>query len=464
MLASNGAGISFAYFVGPLILLVFAAGYASMSMRIEKAGAFYSYVMAAFGRPAGVGAGFMALFGYLLFQAFVFALLGVTTNGMLAGFDSPFNLEWWGWTVISLALVAFLGYFNIDLSAKVLAVALILEVLAVLVIDFAILLQGGGVEGISFTSIFAPEVVTGGSLPLAIMFGLSVGLGFEATAIFRDEARDPRRTIPRAIYVSIGSALVFYVFATWALFQGFGGPAVMDTIASLDDPTALLFIASDTFIGPVFTHIVSVLAVTSMFACVLSYHNIAARYLHSLGHTVLPKPLSAVHPKHRSPFVASFTASIISALLFVAVLVAPTDIFTVMQWCIAIGTFAILLLLLLTAAAIFTFFRKHPELREGRWSGTLSPLLSGVAFLFIVVTALMNFGALSASGDPLVNIALQAVPFLLFVIGIVVALISRRRHPERYEHMHEQTSITSPVTTVDRASVDQPAINQEDAR
>jgi amino acid transporter len=447
MLASNGAGISFDYFIGPLLLLVFAGGYAAMSMKVKKAGAFYSYVTAGLGRPVGVGSGFMAVFGYLAFQAFVYLLMGFTMNSTLAAFGSAFNLEWWAWSIISIALVAVLGYLNIDLSAKVLSVALILEVLVIVIIDIAILAQGGGPEGISVTSIYTPEVILNGSLPLGIMFGLSIGLGFEATAIFRDEARNPERTIPRAIYISIISAAVFYGLATWVLIQGFGPSTVMETIGGLDDPTAAIFIAAGQYVGPVFVQIMSVLAVTSMFACVLSYHNIGSRYIHSLGHSVLPVRLTAVHPKFHSPYVASMWTSVIAVVLFVLALISGVDTFAFMQWEIAIATLSFLILLVLTSVAIFIFFRRNRNLGVGLWSSVLSPVISFVIFVVVLVTALANFGTLSMS-DPATNVVLQLVPVALLLAGVAAALIAKKLNPARYEGLreHGQATPTEPVS------------------
>lgn len=448
MLASTGGGLPLDYFIGPLLLLVFASGFALISMKVQKAGAFYSYVTAGLGRPLGVGSGFMAMFGYLVFQAFVFVLMGFTINGMLAGFGSSFNLDWQWWALIGIIIVAILGYFNIDLSAKVLTVALIAEMLVILIVDFAILFQGGNPDtGIDFNS-FSFEQFGLPTWPLGILFGISIGLGFEATAIFRDEARDPQKTIPRAIYISIISAAIFYSFALWAVIQGFGTEQVVEVVAGLDDPTAMFYIAASQFVGEWFSQVVLVLAITSMFACVLSYHNIAARYLHSLGHSVLPTRLTFVHNRYKSPYVASITTSVI-ALIFFAVTIAVNlnglDPFVFMQWEIAIATLSIVMLLLLTSVAILTFFVKNPQSRGGTWSTWFSPILSIAIFAFIVIEAFVNFASLSFA-DASVNVVLETVPFVLILAGIIVAYIAKKVSPDRYEGLRLDTSANKTIS------------------
>ena len=47
-------------------------------------------------------------------------------------------------------------------------------------------------------------------------------VGFEATAIFGEEAKDPRRTVPRATYIAIGAIALFYLLTTWAVVSAYG--------------------------------------------------------------------------------------------------------------------------------------------------------------------------------------------------------------------------------------------------
>lgn len=448
MLASNGAGISFDYLAGPLLLLVFAGGFAAMTMHVKKAGAFYSYITAALGRRVGVGAGFTAMGGYFIMQSFVFALMGVTINETITQYfgTEAFNLPWWAWMIIGIVIVAWLGAQNIDLSAKVLGVALVLEVVVVLVIDLAILIQGGGPEGISVTSAFTPDVIFSGPIGLGLLFGLSVGLGFEATAIFRDEARDPAKTIPRAIYITVIGAAVFYCFATWAFIQAYGVNGVMDAVS--EDPINIVYTTATQWVGVIFADVIRILAITSMFACVLAYHNIASRYLHSLGHSVLPAKLAKVHGTKNSPYVASIAASVVALVVAIAWTLSGIDPMIFISWEIAMGTVAILVLFVLTSVSIFIFFRKRPDLDNRLWATKLSPIISFFLIGAIMVTALINFGSMAASEDEGLNMFLRLVPFILFGVGVVVATIAKKRNPRRYSGLDDHGQATDRIATV----------------
>lgn len=94
-----------------------------------------------------------------------------------------------------------LGHFNIDLSRNVLGVLLIGEVAIVLALDAAVIFTGGN-EGLS-TGIVTPAQIVSGATGIALLFAILSFIGFEATAMFRDGAREPLRTIPRATYLAV---------------------------------------------------------------------------------------------------------------------------------------------------------------------------------------------------------------------------------------------------------------------
>ncbi|GAA1779354.1 APC family permease [Leucobacter iarius] len=437
MLNGNGAGMAAIYFIAPMLLMLFAPGFAAMTRYVPKAGAFYSYVTAGFGRDVGVGAGFVAIAGYLVFQSFVYTLMAMTITDTLAGFfgdDAP-RLPWFVWVFVMIAIVGVLGVSNIDVNAKVLSVVLIVEVLTIIVMNVAVIVRGGTPsEGVSLFAGLTPDVLFSAPLAISLLIGFSVGLGFEATAIFRDEARDPERTIPRAIYITLGSAAVFYSFAVWGFVQGWGTHGVMRALRA--DPALQFSIVYETgarYVGPVFSQIMQVVALTSMFACVLAYHNIAARYLHSMGHSVLPQRLTAVHPKSGAPFIASVATSAVGVVAILLWMLSGLEPATFIGWEVAVGTLAILMVFVLTSAAIFVYFRRNPAKRGNAWVSTVSPVLAFVVLGSIMLTAMFNFGSLSGAVDsPALNIVLELVPVAMFAAGVVAAKIAKRRSPERY--------------------------------
>ena len=116
-------------------------------------------------------------------------------------------------------------------------------------------------------------------------------VGFEATAIFRDEARTPERTIPRATYVALILIGAFYAVTSWALISAWGDEEAVTK--ATDSGGTFLADTATRYIGIVGTDIITVLYFTSLFACILAFHNVASRYVFALSqHDVLPESLA----------------------------------------------------------------------------------------------------------------------------------------------------------------------------
>src|SRR5436190_510911 len=111
-----------------------------------------------------------------------------------------------------------------------------------------------------------PSASFSGSLGIGLLFALISYVGFEATAIFRDEAKTPERTIPRATYIALILIGVFYAVTSWALISGWGDQEAV-TLAT-DSGATFLADTAQRYIGVVGTDIITVLYFTSLFACI----------------------------------------------------------------------------------------------------------------------------------------------------------------------------------------------------
>ena len=102
------------------------------------------------------------------------------------------DLPWWVYAFVAMAIIAVLGYRQVDLSVKVLAILVSLEFLIVLILDAAILIQGGqgGTAPLTATP-FTWASFTSGSVAIALLFNFASFIGFEATTIYSEEARTP---------------------------------------------------------------------------------------------------------------------------------------------------------------------------------------------------------------------------------------------------------------------------------
>ena len=392
----NGAGFPFMYIIATVVLLFFAVGFTAATPFVKSAGAFYAYVDKGLGRGPGIGTAFVALFSYLALEAGVFGLFAPGLNGLLTSWGFP-EVHWIVYALLGLVVVSALGYFQIEVSGRVLAVLLIAEVAIVLVLDAVVVFGGGGPEGFS-TGVFDPAQILSGAPGFGILFAILSFIGFEATAIFRDEAKDPDRTIPRATYISLILIGVFYAISSWVLITANGQSNIVQ-IAS-DNLGGLLADTTTTYLGAAGGHIIQVLFVTSLFACILSFHNIVSRYFFSLSkNRVLPHALSLPHPRFGSPSRASLTATGVVLVLVVAAAVIGLDpIAQFYTWLGGISSVGIVLLLSITSVSVIALFRKsdHGLSSWKTWIAPAAGLLGLLVFLFVI---LQNLPALLAEND-----------------------------------------------------------------
>ena len=420
----NGGGMPGAFVITALILLLFGTGYARMSRDVVGAGGFYVYVTQALGRPPGLVAAFVALVGYNCFVAGAVGTSGFFTASVVEqvfGIATPWPL----WSLLSVVAVFLLGRRGVDVSAKVLGVALVLEVAILVVLDVAILFR----TGFDLTA-FDPGVVFSGSVGLAFLFAFNAFVGFEATGLFSEEARDPRRTIPRATYIAIVAIGVFAAVTTLAVVSALGveraGTAGQEQLSSGD----LVFTVSQKYLGAALTDTMMLLLVVSLFAALLALHNSATRYLFSLGRArVLPHALSRTSGSG-APYVASGAqigfATVVAGTFAVAGLDPVADLTASMT---GIGTLGIIVLQSMAGVAVVVYFRR---LRDPRlWSTAIAPGLGGLGLIAVAVLAVVNFPTLAGSEAPVVAL----LPWLLVLAagaGLVTALRLRRARPDVY--------------------------------
>ena len=396
--AGNGAGYPAMYIVAAVVLFFFAVGFTAMTRHVPNAGAFYPYIGTGLGRGAGLGSALVALISYVTVQGAVFGYVGFLINDLVVRYGGP-SIPWWVWTFVVLAVTGLLGYRHIELSSKVLGVLLIAEVGIVLVMDAGIVFHGGGPEGFS-TALVKPSEILSGAPGIGLMFAIAGFIGFEATAIFRDEARDPNRTIPRATYLALALIGGFYTLSSWAIVSAWGDSAIVEQAGA--DPGGIVVNTAAQYVGTATADIMQVLFVTSLFACILSFHNVLSRYVFSLGNTgVLPVICGRSHAKHASPHVASVITTVVGAVLMAVCAIAGLDpVLEIFTWLAGIASVGIVVLMLLACLAVLVFFRRT-RLERRPWQSVIAPALGLVGLGLILVLLVENLPLLMGGSTPL---------------------------------------------------------------
>ncbi|WP_223694994.1 APC family permease [Leifsonia poae] len=434
----NGGGTPMSFLIVAIILLLFAVGYAQMSKQLVNAGGFYAFVVKGLGRTGGLVAGFIATIGYNFFVVGTIGTSGFFMQTVIADLTG-FNLHWYVWGLLSIIVSFILARQGVDFSSKILGVSLVLETLILLVFDFSVLFQTGfRIEAFSLQALFS------GSLPIGLLLAATGFLGFEATALFSEEARTPLRTIPRATYVAICSIAFILGFTTWAVVSATGVEQAQKVATEHLANGDLVFSLSQKYLGTAMTDIMMILLLVSLFAAMLAFHNSATRYLFSLGRAgVLPRALAKTRA-NGAPQVAGIVQAVFAAVVAGLFALSGLDpISSLVPSMIGFGTLCILVLQALAAISIIVHFRRANDPRW--WSTFVAPGIGFVGLLSIVILAIFNFNIVAGSDALAVNL----LPLLLVVAlvgGVGYGAYLRKRKPAVYAGLdHDLESFDAPT-------------------
>jgi amino acid transporter len=407
----NGVSAPATYLLAALLFALFAVGYVAMSRHITNAGGFVAYIAQGFGARVATAAAGMAILAYMTLQAALWSQFSVFAQALIAerlGLDLPAGF----WMFAGLALVTALTVRGVDVSLKVLGLLVFLEIAAFVVLDVAII-AGGGASGNSLAA-FDPSALVGPGLGIAFLFCITCFTGFEATVVFSEEAKDPRRTIPRAAYCSIAFIGLFYALTAWALGNSVGTDTVQ--AAATADPAGFVFAIAEQEVGSWLSTIMEVLVVSSFIAMLIGFQNMFARYLFALGRaSVLPHRLGQASPKTGTPAAAALVVGAGLAVVLTVFQVAGADPITVtFSWLLSLGTVALIVILTLTSASIIAYFART-RIETSIWKTTVAPTIALAGFAVVTYLAVTHYDALLGGQG-------GAAQWLLLLIPLAAAL------------------------------------------
>ncbi|MDH6196706.1 amino acid transporter [Mycobacterium frederiksbergense] len=439
----NGIGTPGIYVIAGLTLALFAVGYVAMSRHVVSAGAFYVYITRGLNRVCGMGAAMIALICYNAYVVALIAFVGISTESAATA-DIGVELPWQIWSLLAyLALVA-LSYFRIEFSAKVLGVLLAAEFLILGLFDVMVLIKNG--PGAFPLESFAPSSIFTATIGVSVVYAFSSFTGFEATAIYGEEARQPRRTIPRATYIALALITGFYVLTTWSLIGAFGPEGAVEAAQQDSD---FVFRANSLYVGGISNHIMHLLVCTSLFAALLAFHNATARYMFALARDgVLPRALARVHTRHGAPHVAARSQLGLAGVVLVVMALTQVDVENIAAGFLGLGALGMLCLQALASCAVVGFFARRPD-RE-LWRTTIAPIAAAVLLVLGISLSVWHFPELTGATSVLMNKLWTVLP-VAFGAGVLFAYAINRRRPDVYaefghrDPQSDDTKTTAPT-------------------
>lgn len=292
-----------AYVVAVVAMLFTAASYGAMVRRYPVAGSAYTYSQQSFGGAVGFLTGWVMLLDYLFIPMINFMLIGIYLNTQFPA------IPVWAFTLAALLLVLLFNILGITLVNKlnfaIIGLSLILVVLFV-ALSFKTYLGGDASVGLIDPFTFGEGgigAIASGAAILALSF-----LGFDAVSTLSEEAKRPRKDIPRAIILATLIGGFLFILVSWA-----GGLAFNPDWNTLSDAEieAAGVTVMDVIGGPGFTAFFVAVYVVGAFGSGMTGQVSVSRILYAMGRDgMLPKPLATLSRRYGTPFVAAVTVSV----------------------------------------------------------------------------------------------------------------------------------------------------------
>ena len=223
-----GAGFLFftAGVAAPLTIIVAGIAIALLGNTLSQfsrahpsTGGFISYVGKTFGGTSAVTTALLCGAGYIIAISSVLAICGGYISMVLQYYFS-WNVPWVIFSVIFTAGAMYMMFRGVAVSTKLAGLFFGFEMLVLIVVSVAALIKNGG----HLSAVpFEPSHITNGFTGLAAGFPLAIYLfiGWENSAALAEETGNPRRNVPRAVFLSIALMLVGYVLYAYATATGF---------------------------------------------------------------------------------------------------------------------------------------------------------------------------------------------------------------------------------------------------
>jgi len=378
--------------------------------------------------------GFLVAWGYVLvgflIPPLVLLQLGFTTaatlNAEIHGY--PANL-WWPWSLLGALIVLAAGFYGIRTSARLGTVLGVFEIGVFVVLAIFFIVHAGSNNTLSvFTTKYTPagfHGITGviaGSVYTILAFG-----GFEGAAPLAEEAKNPRRIIPRAILLATVLIGLLYVFTTYAVDVAYG-PAQFHNFTTGTGAASWEGMARSLY--GIFWFFVFLAIVNSTIANANAGVNVSTRTAYAMGRiNAFPHFLARVHPKHKSPVTAILLAFIITVAVTLGLGLGYDPVTAFIMVATALVIVIVAVYILMNAACIGFFARRgsgfNPLLH------LVIPVLGILAFVpaWLTAAGIDVFSFISALPAPYSYMGPGVGGFM--IIGVIYLIYLYRRHPRR---------------------------------
>lgn len=402
IVSNAGVAAPLAYLGAFIIALMLGYVLAQFAKHMTSAGTYYTFISNSLGERWG----FLVAWTYLLFYPVVVAQVGSFMGSTLQstlGAEYGITFHWWYFMVFLIALVALTAWRGIELSTGVIVVLGITEIIIVMALAISGFIDPGS-GGINLHWLNPGNAPSGHGLFLGVVFAIFAISGWDAVAPLGEESEDPKRNVPRAVMGSIVILGVFLVFVSWGQITGWGTNHMASFASSSQLPA---FVLGHKFWGGAWI-IVLIALFNSAIAVAIACTNSATRILYGMARTgVLPRRLTGIHPRYRTPTTAIALQTVINVLLGIVlpIAVGVANVYNITgTW----FTFALAPVYIAANVGLFVYYRRNYPQELNWFKHVVVPLIGSVALVLVVYYSV----------NPLPAYPINLAPFI--VIGWIV--------------------------------------------
>jgi len=396
---------------------------AQFSRAHPSTGGFITFVGKTFGGTSAVTTALMCGAGYIIAIASVLVISGGFLS-MMIQFYLNVSIPWIIFSAVFTAGAMVMMFRGVAVSTKLAGFFFGFELLVLLVVAVAALIKNGGhLSGVPFE----PSKITHGFSGLAAAFPLGIYLfiGWENSAALAEETNNPRRNVPRAVFMSVALMAATYLLVAYATVSGFRYSDTALTAA------AIPFISVAHSVAAWLAFIAYIAGLTSTLGVLIAAVNSQCRLIFNAGREgLLPRWIGRVHPVRRTPVNAIIT--------FVAVASALTLVWAIGHWIgghgnslsalnfffesSTMGTLLILVVYFAANLALPFYYRKYRPQEFNVIKHLILPVL-GMAAIAVPVYYLCK------PGQPTPYDWFPYAALGVLVVSIIYAMLLVRRDP-----------------------------------
>jgi amino acid transporter len=357
-----GRAVPLAFLIAAFGVLLVAYTFVRLCQYYKHSGSVYAFVGATLGPRAGVVAGWGLVGTYTFYAVTTAAAAGIFGTGLLDSLGIWKNQPAWSPMLlvgVVLALALLLAALpakrgtSVLLTVELTTVALILIVTAVVFIRL-ISHNAPGHEHFTMSVFSLQHGVGVSALFLGVVFGFLSFAGFEASATLGEEAHNPTKDIPRAIFGVAVFGGIYFTVVTATEMMGFGTNAA--GVAKFGSTPSLLGYLGSSYVGSWLGNILTLGTTISAFGCCLACTVGASRMIYAMsrdsyGDRGLGKISRWNTPAYATGMVTALAVAI-HVVIFIVSRVTSAAAINAFDWTGAIGTLIILVAYLLATVGM----------------------------------------------------------------------------------------------------------------